>query len=379
MPFFINTKKTNSNIDAKHTTMAVQTSKNFAVTLTDGSIRNISGDTVTYIKAKNGGGAYLTYLRDKDTITAIETTTAASAINTACGRTQLVEQVGEQKIYIHSDKIVLIDPTDAGCDIVYDDFTANSPAVLYTVENASNVSNAAGNTFRVPQQAEGNLPAKDIYLNCHNVGALRVNTSGSGITLRGATVIQSGSGGTSYVVGDTIVPDITAETLPIMTVSYTQLRAGAIDVNGNGYAPGDKITLAGGTSVTKAYIAVDTVDGGGGVTAFTIQSGGQYTINANSLTQFSTTGGGTGFEMDTTKWGVYAVVVTDGGIMEVAPSNPLVQDSSSGAGVGATFNGTFITGTVTDCAIMYDMKKTGWKEIFSEDTVAQTQTAINAL
>lgn len=193
--------------------------------------------------------------------------------------------------------------------------------------------------------------------------------------LSGATAAALGAG---YAPTDTIVPaGGTQAVAPSLTVTTTQVVSATVDVAGSGGTNGtatvagttgtgtrfqanvtiaggvmtavNSITLRGSYTTNPTTISAEPVTGGGlsgaklavvmGVNALTVTSGGSFSANptGNTLTQGSTSGGGTG----ATFTGIFAPLsytVTSPGVYTVFPANPVGQASSSGFGQGATFN-----------------------------------------
>jgi Protein of unknown function (DUF4054) len=87
-----------------------------------------------------------------------------------------------------------------------------------------------------------------------------------------------------------------------------QESTATIQSAGANYAAGDTINLAGGTYNAAAVITVNTVDGSGAITGFSVTNLGQYTV---------------------------------------VPQNPVAQNTTSGVGTGASFNLTWVSGTYT--------------------------------
>jgi hypothetical protein len=93
---------------------------------------------------------------------------------------------------------------------------------------------------------------------------------------------------------------------------------------GSGYAVGDIITLTTGTGGTGTYtnpvrILVTTVDGSGGITGRVIMNTGQYTVTpTNPVAQNSTTGAGSGATFTLTFIGLYTQVKNTIGDSEYA-------------------------------------------------------------
>jgi subtilisin-like proprotein convertase family protein len=156
---------------------------------------------------------------------------------------------------------------------------------------------------------------------------------------------------------------------------------------GSGYAPGDTVTLTGGTFSAAAILLVTGVNGSGGITGVSVLDPGVYTVRpTNPVAQGSTSGFGANANFKlafTTETGVataavnaggsgYAVgdfINISGGIFHsvatlgvtsvgpggaitgvsifnpgnyiVPPTNPVAQASTTGTGSGANFNLTF--------------------------------------
>lgn len=125
-----------------------------------------------------------------------------------------------------------------------------------------------------------------------SVASVAVTTPGTGLTSRPTIAITGdGSGATA--------------TATMKIVSATIAAAGAT------YAANDVLTVVGGTSTVPATITVNTVDGSGHITGFTITQAGTYTaLPANPVAV--TGGAGTGATF-TLAWGVRAITVTNAG------------------------------------------------------------------
>lgn len=94
--------------------------------------------------------------------------------------------------------------------------------------------------------------------------------------------------------------------LPAPFVEQNAVLAGG----GAGYAVDDVLSLDGGTFTQPALIKVTGVDANGAITAFAVTNGGQYT-------------------------GV--------------PQSPVATTNTTGAGAGATFTMTWVSGPLTEC------------------------------
>lgn len=143
--------------------------------------------------------------------------------------------------------------------------------------------------------------------------------------------------GTTYAPGDTItLTGGTAATQAILEVLTTKVvTAPAVAAGGSGYAVGDQITSIDGVVLQVATLSTTAV------ATVTIVNGGSFATNnttAGGLTQVSTTGAGTGatFTMTAAKYGVNTFDVQNAGVYSILPSSPISQGSTSGSGSGFT-------------------------------------------
>lgn len=201
------------------------------------------------------------------------------------------------------------------------------------------------------------------------------------MSILSATFVASGSG---YTPADTLtLVGGSASPVGTLIVSTTQLVSIALNAAGTGYAPGDIETLIGGTFSTAAQLtclttqvvsatvanggsggtpgtqtvtgttgtgtkfqASVTVSGGGSITAvLSITVGGSYTVNPTILANEPVTGAGlTGASLNVVM-GINTASITNPGSYTVNSTS--FTSSSSGSGVGATFNsGLFGVNTV---------------------------------
>ena len=266
-------------------------------------------------------------------------------------------------------------------DAVIDDLNAKSDTRTFVFENG--VAYRHGDKFTLyGQQAlrmrdlmnAGNLPVVECDLgddiNCvADIGgeADVTATATATATMRPNRTPTTVAGGNGYsvddvlsVVGGTSTTTATLDVTSVKTIlSQDEANfAGGEDMGtftaGTGYAGSDTITLSDGTVVT-----VDTVGGGGDVTAFTITtiSTTAHTADGDVLTQSSTSGVGTGFTLTLglVNQQVFAATYTESseipvGEYSVLPSNPVSTTGNSAGSGGATF--TVLWGvrnvTVTD-------------------------------
>ncbi len=126
----------------------------------------------------------------------------------------------------------------------------------------------------------------------------------TGDAVTGVTVGAAGSGYTSVVPVRIFGGNGSGAT----ATATMKVVSAAKSAGGTGYAPGDTITLAGGTSTTAAVLTVATV-ASGVVSTVTVATPGSYSVlPTNPASQASTSGVGTGATF-TLSWGVEAVSV----------------------------------------------------------------------
>ena len=173
---------------------------------------------------------------------------------------------------------------------------------------------------------------------------LEATTDNGLLAIRPSTpIVAPANPGVGYAIGDTIRPAGGVAVVP-MTLTVTSLALVALTCTGSGpnFAPGNTIALGGGIAATPAVATVDTVDAQGHVLTAHVSTPGFYSVAAATFSQVASNGNGTGATFANPVWGVAAAAVADNGIYSVLPASPLVQGSTSGAGVGATFAMTFI-------------------------------------
>ena len=170
-----------------------------------------------------------------------------------------------------------------------------------------------------------------------------VGVSGSITVSMGIDSAAITAAGATYAPGDSItLTGGTESTNAKLSVNTTTLvTAPAVVSGGSGYAVGDFVTLLNGVTVKVA-----TLTGSAIATIATIGtagcSGGSFTANitsAGGLTQVSSTGAGTGatFTSSSATYGVGSISINNPGVYTGLPTNPISQGSTSGSGSGATF------------------------------------------
>jgi hypothetical protein len=148
------------------------------------------------------------------------------------------------------------------------------------------------------------------------------------------------------------------------TGTGTKFQASVTIGVGGGITAVNSISLAGSYTANPTftgypyYAYVEPVTGGGlsgaklviqmGVATVSVLNPGLFTTNAvgGAFTQQLTSGGGAGATFSGSVFGPAAVSVTQGGVYTTAPTNPVLQGSSSGTGLGAEFNVAFSSGSL---------------------------------
>jgi len=158
------------------------------------------------------------------------------------------------------------------------------------------------------------------------------------VTHMKANSVTGVAAGSGYAPGNTIT--LTGGTFSqaiIVTITTTKLVSIAVNAAGTGYAVNDTITLSGGAGATPAVLTVTGVSTGA-ITSVSISNAGSYTTNSATFTQASTSGSGTGATFNTALFGVNTKTDSNTGNYTVLPSNPVAQGSTSGSGTGYTAN-----------------------------------------
>lgn len=152
------------------------------------------------------------------------------------------------------------------------------------------------------------------------------------------TVATAQAGGGSYAPGNTItLTGGTFTSAAVLTVTHTQVHSATVAAGGSGGTNGTQ-TVTGTTGTGTKFTASVTVAGGAITAVLSILTGGDYTANPTSLTAEPVTGASlTGAQLNVVM-GVLTTTILSGGVYSVLPSNPVSQGSTSGSGTGATFN-----------------------------------------
>lgn len=140
-----------------------------------------------------------------------------------------------------------------------------------------------------------------------------------------------------------LVADLTASANAGLTVaSYSADPSNLYIVYNTAGAGGNAYTLAASVATPSA----GTLSGGSttGIGSVTIMTAGVFTAlpAGGNMTESATSGGGSGASFQTSVFGPNAVTINSPGSYSVVPANPVSQDTTTGIGVGATFNVTWV-------------------------------------
>ena len=174
------------------------------------------------------------------------------------------------------------------------------------------------------------------------VGTPTVVSPGTGIAINDTFNLVGGTLAAAGVNGNATA---TAGVPAKVTVTHAQLVGVAVNAGGTGYAVNDTITLAGGTAGTAAVVTVKTAPGGI-IGSVQITTAGDYTVEATTFTQASTTGSGTGATFQSGVFGAKTLSLTTAGGYTVAPTiTGAATTNVVGTGTGLTVASTYGLGT----------------------------------
>ena len=173
----------------------------------------------------------------------------------------------------------------------------------------------------------------------HSLQILTIGVGGSGTGIVNPRVASSGIG---YQPGDVItLAGGTTVNYDSASVQVTAVGASRITVTsgGTGYVLGDVLVLQpdSSTSATSALelTVTNVVTTTGSIISASITHGGAYKYLPGTEV-FLSNGLGTGANI-AVDWGVYSVIAASQGTYSRRPDQPIAQASSSGSGLGATF------------------------------------------
>lgn len=157
--------------------------------------------------------------------------------------------------------------------------------------------------------------------------------------MRVVTVSAVAAAGTVYAPGNilTLVGG-TQNTLGKLTVATCKLVSATIVSGGTGYGATTTLTatVAGGTQSSPATISVTSNGAGVVTTVNSVTAGGSYTVLPTLAANAVTGGTGTGLTLNLV-FGVNTTTITQAGVYSALPSNPVATTVNTGSGTGATF------------------------------------------
>lgn len=208
-------------------------------------------------------------------------------------------------------------------------------------------------------QSPGNFGLSSGESGAVGVDHVTVNTAGSYTTqptatssggatyqvrMKVVTVSAVAAAGTVYAPGNVLTLSggtaTSGTTTGQLTVSTVKLVSATIAAGGTGYGNAQtfNVTVAGGTSTTAAVVSVTTNAGGVVTTINSVTTPGSYTVlptlAANAVTGDNGTDHGTGLTLNLV-FGILGVTISRAGVYTAIPSNPVAV--TGGGGTGATF------------------------------------------
>ena len=172
-----------------------------------------------------------------------------------------------------------------------------------------------------------------------------VNASASTSNAYYANRRVAGASANSYAPGNTVTVSGGTGTAAVFTVATTEVGALTVNAGGTTYSIGDMLylTASDGTQLGQVRVQVLTLSGSA-VATVAIVDGGRFSANATAFTQHSNSGSlGTGVTFTTPKYNVAELTLTTPGIYTSTPANP-VATTSSGWGTGLTLDVAYNVG-----------------------------------
>ena len=318
----------------------------------------------------NGGGFFggsltVTNLTATGTLTlssALGVTSGGTGTTSASGATSVLQFLQATTSSVTrsvqsklADTISVKDFGAAGNTLSYKDGTITVGSNAFSSASATFTSADVGKTIYIDYAGSPGSPLQTTitgFTDSHHItiGANAV-TSVPYSFLRGVFVATTQSGAGSYAPGDTItLSGGTASSVAVLTVNRTKVITATINNGGTGGttaagASSGACTLTGTTGSGERKFSINAVLVNGAVTVLqNFTSTGEYSANPTSLTAEPVTGCGSlsGATL-TLVMGVLMPIVTTQGTYS-ATAATLTQSSTSGSGTGATFTSLFVTG-----------------------------------
>jgi hypothetical protein len=236
-------------------------------------------------------------------------------------------------------------------------FASDLLATYFDTNIGNDANYETPGNFNIPTVMSGALGVDHVTVNTGGTyTTVPTATAGSGaatfqtqMSFRSASTIAAA--GTGYAPGDTVsLVGGTAVTPVSLTVATCKLVSATINAGGTGYGNAQTftVTVAGGTETVAATISVTTNSSGVVTTVNSISAAGSYTVlptlTANAVTGDDGTDHGTGLTMNLV-FGVNTFTVGTAGFYTALPANPIAT-TTSGSGTGLTFTGSWTVGAV---------------------------------
>ena len=172
------------------------------------------------------------------------------------------------------------------------------------------------------------------------------------------TAVAVAHGGNNYAPGDILsVNGGTSTVTATINVTATEVRSATANAIGTGYANGDVVTIANGVG-TMATFTVTTGAANTSVASLAVTNAGRFTTNPSlaGVATINTTGSGSGLTIAMVMK-IREVEIANGGLYTVQPTLANNQVGNvTGVGVSANIDLTFSNATMTSAGITH----TGW-------------------
>lgn len=178
-------------------------------------------------------------------------------------------------------------------------------------------------------------------------GAGGINAAGRAtVGLYSTVIVTDGTGSTSasYAPGEVLtVVGGTNTAIATVTVNTVHARIAAVNNNANGFTVGDTFTFTSNDYLIPTVLRVATTTGNGQIATVSVSTGGSYSnpvLPTNPVTPSSTVTANAGVTGATFNigWGLNTTSPAAAGVFSAIPSNPISLVGSA-LGTGATVNG----------------------------------------
>lgn len=282
-----------------------------------------------------------------------------ATINTAAAKTFTVTTTDGDVIYIHADRVVYVSDLTDYRQISY--FNEKSPVLqlINVTDTSSAINTAAGNTLTVTM-SDGSgaiLVNNNLIADIASSSAVRQAILEVLLKAESAVVVTAGTG---YAPGNTItIAGGTKSIATILNVATTKVVSATVAAGGTGGTDGTR-TVTGTTGTGTKFQASVTVSGGAITAVLSISVAGSYTVNPTAITAEPVTGASLTGATLSVVMGVETATINTAGSYSATPSNPVSQDTTSGSGTGATFTNLyeFAAITVVDGGLNYSIAPT---------------------